>query len=696
MRGLALMAALALGILLIEGLLRATGFGYPTRFYRESEHEGRAVIRENPAFSRRFFPPSLTRYPTSFRIPAVKGDDTYRIFLFGGSVAEGDPEPAFSISRTLRVLLREAHPHVRFEVVNAGVTAINSHVALTIAEDCAELDPDLFVAYLGHNEVIGPFGPATVFSPFLQSRPLIRLSIGVKGTKTGQLLDGMLGGAFAGRAASREWGGINMFLGHEIDWDDPRLEKTYDFFGQNLDGLYRAGRQAGAHVLLCTAPSNVRDFPPFASRHRRKLTDEELAAWTRHRKAAEQRLASGDPGAARRELEAALEIDDSHAETHYRLGRIHLDDGRRDEARRHLVLARDRDGLRCRADSRINDVVRELGRRDLPGLEVVDVVESLEQESGAGIAGNEFFYEQVHLTYRGIYQVAVSLFDRVQRDLVRRRLVDETARVVPLSAKETARRLAFTLWEQYRINENMLSRFSHEPYTGQSNQRLRLEEFRRRAALAERALSGEGVRERILAEYDGVLAGDPGDWVVARLKGKMLRDWGDIAGAIEILERANREQPDDKDTLYALGMAYLDGSRLEEAERTLLKLERIVPYLPQIDYHLGEINLRRERQAKAAAYFRRNLQRYPDSRRTVAALADAYDRMGETRKAVDCLTSALARHADDAGLHHLAGTLMLKLGRRAEGLKHLERAVELAPENAVFRDALDAARRGAT
>ena len=37
------------------------------------------------------------------------------------------------------------------------MAAINSHVVLPIAKDAARYEPDLFVVYLGNNEVIGPF-----------------------------------------------------------------------------------------------------------------------------------------------------------------------------------------------------------------------------------------------------------------------------------------------------------------------------------------------------------------------------------------------------------------------------------------------------------------------------------------------------------------------------------------------------------
>ena len=36
------------------------------------------------------------------------------------------------------------------------MTAIDSHVTVEIARDCTAHQPDLFIVYLGNNEVVGP------------------------------------------------------------------------------------------------------------------------------------------------------------------------------------------------------------------------------------------------------------------------------------------------------------------------------------------------------------------------------------------------------------------------------------------------------------------------------------------------------------------------------------------------------------
>ena len=77
-----------------------------------------------------------------------------------GTVLRGVPLPG-SVAAA-------AFPQTHFEIVNLGITAINSHVILPIARDCAKADGDLWIIYMGNNEMVGPFGAATVFGAKLR------------------------------------------------------------------------------------------------------------------------------------------------------------------------------------------------------------------------------------------------------------------------------------------------------------------------------------------------------------------------------------------------------------------------------------------------------------------------------------------------------------------------------------------------
>ena len=143
---------------LLEAGLRIGGYGYPTNFFVGPDANG--AYTPNTWFGWRFFPETLYRKPAHSLVSA-KPAGTIRIFVLGSSAAFGVPDPSFSFGRILEVMLGQRYPDVKFEVVNAAMAAINSHVVLDIARDCATHEPDLFVVYMGNNEVIGPYGPGT-------------------------------------------------------------------------------------------------------------------------------------------------------------------------------------------------------------------------------------------------------------------------------------------------------------------------------------------------------------------------------------------------------------------------------------------------------------------------------------------------------------------------------------------------------
>ncbi len=143
----------AIVLLAAEATLRLAGVGEPTNFLVPAADEG--FLTPNQKYGWRFFPRALARAPVPFLLAEDKGD-AYRIFVVGGSAARGTPDSAYSFGRVLEVLLAARYPDARFEVYNAAMTAINSHVAFDIVRACARRQPDLFVVYLGNNEVVGP------------------------------------------------------------------------------------------------------------------------------------------------------------------------------------------------------------------------------------------------------------------------------------------------------------------------------------------------------------------------------------------------------------------------------------------------------------------------------------------------------------------------------------------------------------
>lgn len=529
---------LALAALLLAGFefgLRLAGFGHSPHFFRKAQTAGgETVWRENRGFTAPFFGEALVRRPQPVRLPLTKAPGTYRLFVLGSSAAMGDPEPAFSLARVLEVQLRHAHPQVRFEVVNAAVTAINSHLVRGIAADCARLEPDLFIVYEGHNEVIGPFGPAGVFAPFLRGEAAVRALVWLKGTRTAQLA-ARLG---PGNGAQENWGGMEMFLQQQIRADDPRLASVRDHFRANLAAIARTAHAAGATTLLCTTAANQRDFPPFLSA-------------------------------------------DGEAERAYHEGRRELQAGHFRDARRLFRRALDLDTLRFRADSALNDLIYGFAESGPPGLEVVDVANALAQRSPDNILGDEFLYEHVHLTLRGTHEAALALLPAITRDLRRRGLAEAPA-ASPLGLADVGLRLGYHTHEQAMIALELVNRFSKPPFTGQSGHAARLAAWQRRAAAAQALLARPDATDALRELGRRALELSPDDWLLARNTGAMLVARGQAAEALPLLQRAAAWIDDDVDTLIALGWAHRHLGQTAEAEAIFAQARALEPHYPNL------------------------------------------------------------------------------------------------------------------
>ncbi len=578
----ALLATLAVAFLLgaLELGLRAAGYGYSPHFARRATAaDGTAIWRDNRWCTAPFFSPALVRRPLPFRLPAKKAPGTCRIFVLGSSAAMGDPEPSFSFARVLESMLRAAYPEKHFEVVNAAVTAINSSVARGIAADCASLEPDLFIVYEGHNEVIGPFGPSGVFTPFLRSESAIRAAVALKSTRTGQLI-AAAGRALAGRrGAPADWGGMPMFMQQQIAADDPRLAGVRAHFRQNLLAIAAAAHRAGASTLVCTVLTNQRDFAPFLSQHRPDLSLSDLAAWRAHFNAGETARRAGDRFSAELEYASALAIDDCYAELSFQFGRVALDHGRDDEARVLLQRALDLDTLRFRTDSTLNQTIRDLSSASAPGLEVVDLAAAVGSRAPHGIPGDDLLYEHVHLTLRGAYEVARELFPRVVADLARRGLVTNSP-ATPIGYDETRLRLGFTTHEQAMITLELLSRFRGAPFTGQSDNPERIHLFERRAATAQQILARPDALAALREVDRQALALAPDDWILARNAGAMLVARQDPADALPLLQRAAAWIDDDVDTLIALGWAQRALGHTADSDAAFARARALEPNYP--------------------------------------------------------------------------------------------------------------------
>ncbi len=443
-----------------------SGYGYPTSFFLQIKINGQDYYVPNDKFGYRFFPPALARTPAPQRMAVKKSANTYRVFVFGESAAMGDPDPSFGAWRYLQTLLRERFPGTDFEVVCVAMTAINSHAILPIARECARRDGDLWILYLGNNEMVGPFGAGTVFGSRAPGVGLVRADLAVKTTRIGQLLDNLMQRWGIHSSTPKAWGGMSMFENHQVRYDDPNRLRVYENFKKNMADILRAGHEAGVPIILSTVGSNLKDCAPFASLHATTLSETQKAEWDGIYRAGIALESAGDYQKALKHYAEAAAIDPQYAELRFRLGSCDLALTNSAQALREFELARDYDTLAFRADTRINQIIKDSADAYAgKGVYFLDAARMLAQNSPEQIPGNKLFYEHVHLNFDGNY-------------LLGRAFAEETAKLLPkpivaqdkggwASLELCDRRLAASTWDRSRVWQEILSRVSEPPYTEQ-------------------------------------------------------------------------------------------------------------------------------------------------------------------------------------------------------------------------------------
>jgi len=454
-------------LVLSEAALRLFGVGFATDLTVPCTVQGRAAACYNLFFPAPFFPPGMIKTPQAYAIPAEKPAGTFRIFVLGESAAMGDPDPAYAFSRYLEVMLRTRYPQMKFEVVNTGSVAINSHVLLPIAEGLAKQQPDVFIIYSGNNEVVGPYGPGTALTSGGMNLHVIRGGIALRSTRIGQLLTKV-------GTQKKEWGGMEMFLDKQVPETSPLMKYTYSNFEQNLRDTIAAARRSGARVIVSTVATNLKDCGPFGSQHRDDLSPDDLRRWTALLQQGTDFESARSWAEALQAYYAAAKIDDQFAELEFRMARSLWMQGDYAGAKQHFMAARDLDTLRFRADSRINEINRWVAGS--AGAELVDAEQIFAQQSPNGIIGSELVYEHVHMTPLGNYLLARAMFLQIASKLPRASGSTPPADASQAAAQadvpseaECEKLLALTGHDRTRIASEMLQRLQRPPFTDQLN-----------------------------------------------------------------------------------------------------------------------------------------------------------------------------------------------------------------------------------
>jgi len=299
-----------------------------------------------------------------------KPGNGFRIFVLGESSAQGFPYDAnLAFTRILQRRLQDIFPDRTIEVVNLGMTAINSYALLDFADEILRQKPNAILIYTGHNEYYGALGVASMENgsiPVWAKKLRLRLIH----LRTYQLLESGIVAIYklvhpptmdeAKATLMEKMVGKGFVPYHSTLYLQGLVQ-----FTDNMGALLGKFKRAGVQVIVSDLVSNLRDNPPFRS----------------------MRFGIYPP-----------------ADSLYHDAKQNEEDGFSDKAKEEYSMAKDLDIIRFRAPEDINAIITHLA--DSLGAYRVSMKFLFEEQSSNGIVGNNLMTDHLHPNIDGQFLVA--------------------------------------------------------------------------------------------------------------------------------------------------------------------------------------------------------------------------------------------------------------------------------------------------
>ncbi|MDZ7290560.1 MAG: tetratricopeptide repeat protein [candidate division KSB1 bacterium] len=616
----------------IEFILRALHYGGNLALFIPSETmPGYLQVNEN--VGRRYFAAADITPETSHDLfRAQKAANAYRVFVLGESTTAGYPYMYNgSMSKMLYQRLLDYFPEREIEVVNLAMPAINSFSLRDLTPEALAQKPDALIIYCGHNEFYGALGVGSTES-LGRWRRMINLYLRLQRLKIMLFLRDQLEAVKkwmhspAKRIAAHTTLMEEMVAEEQIPHHSALYQRAQEFFKANLTEIILTAQRQGVRVLLCNLVSNVRDLPPFVSLY---APHNDRVAYERALSRGAQLAAAGKFTEALALYDSLQRVDDSPALLHFQIGKCLEAMGNFAEARQAYEKARDFDVLRFRASTDFNTAVQEVAQAT--GAVLVDMEAAFEQVSPHGLIGNNLMLEHVHPNVEGYFLMGRELCRAMRENGFISDKWDET-RAKPDSVYWQERGVTALDEEIARIRIDVLTHnwpfvpkdrvvgFRYQPQN--LLQKLayaawkREETWEKVHVLLAEDYEQHGQLDLAAKEYEAIILQTPynvSPYLRAGILYTKLQDYDrafdrltkslalepsadayKIIGAILLhrrqpekavfyLQKASQLEPSNEQTLYNLASACLMVGQIEEAQKALAKLERLIPGSAQVE-----------------------------------------------------------------------------------------------------------------
>ena len=311
----------------------------------------------------------------------VKKENAFRVFVLGGSSAAGWPYvPNASISRHLKRRLELLYPENTIEIINLGVSAINSYTIRDFIPAVLNEKPDLILIYAGHNEYYGALGVGSTVS-LGTSGYLINSYIWLKNFKTTELLQDLISGIYGIFGEPKKSSGqkenetlMSRMIGEStIPYKSELYFAGLHQFDGNLRDIFKFCKEENVPVIIVMLTSNTLDQKPFIS----------------------EKYENFPP---------AIEV--------YNEGLEKLNKGEFKSADSLLTFAKDLDALRFRAPSEINNIIKRLAVEF--NCPVVNVDSVFRSESDLNLVGYNLTVDHLHPNIEGYSLMARAYFLKME------------------------------------------------------------------------------------------------------------------------------------------------------------------------------------------------------------------------------------------------------------------------------------------
>jgi len=587
--------------IVLELILRSVNYLGNTELFIDPNIPTDEYLIPNPNFaSRYFFYTNVIPSPSIDVFLADKPKDSYRVFAMGGSTAAGYPYGFnATYSRVVDDVLQDAMPDKNVEVVNVGISAINSYTLFDQVDEIIEHKPDAVMIYAGHNEFYGALGVGS--NENLGGFPgFVRFYLKLQRFKTFLFLRTIIvdsGKWFASTFSDNKVNETGTLMerivnSRSIELDSPKHELAMIQFRSNISAIIKEFENEGISVFIGSIASNVKDQKPFVD-----ITDgEQPSALTTYQQA-----------------EKALEENDFST------------------AKKQFNYAKDLDGLKFRAPSGINEIIKNVATEN-ELTTYVPVHEAFESNSDNGLIGFNLMLEHLHPNQNGYFLIGRTFTEVLIDDLRSKELLKEND--IPKNLASYYDRMYLTYFDD-RVEWHRISTLKQgfpfiqgtkpTPYQllysptdyvdslafATVHQSLGWDRAKVSAA---NYYENSNQKQKALQEYLGLIRNQPWndspyvfaariyldsnqfekaepllqkaysinteDAYITKMLGAIELNRGNVKPAIELLEKSILLNPNDPQALFNLSGAYGTNKEFQKAMNTAQKVADINPNFP--------------------------------------------------------------------------------------------------------------------